>query len=194
MLYIGIGILGFVIIHLFDLVSIKRIPYGIKPIVWTVGCAILIFALVKMCLFSDSLRIPNLVIWAGWVLFAVSVAMIILALFVNLPFRKTYIQAGVGDKLIKNGLYALVRHPGVYWETLFLLSLVLISKSHIMLIGAPVLFVLNTALVVLQDRYFFPRMFKGYNQYQKETPMLLPNRQSVRAFVKSLRRQETREL
>ncbi|MFC1865452.1 methyltransferase family protein [Chloroflexota bacterium] len=194
MLYIGIGILGFVIIHLFDLVSIKKIPYGIKPIVWTSGCTILIYGLVKISLFSDSLRIPNLVIWVGWALFAVSVTMIILALFVNLPFRKTYIQAGVGDKLIKNGLYALVRHPGVYWETLFLFSLVLISKSHIMLIGAAILFVLNTALVVLQDRYYFPRMFKGYNQYQKETPMLLPNRQSLRAFVKSLRRQETREL
>ena len=116
--------------------------------------------------------------------------MISLALFVNLPFRKTYIEAGVGDKLIKSGLYALIRHPGVYWVALFFFSLVFISKSHIMLIAAPIFVVLNTALVVFQDKYFFPKMFKGYDEYQKETPMLVPNKQSMKAFVKSLKQRQ----
>ena len=190
MVYIGIGILGFVIIHLFDMVSIKRIPFGVKPIVWTAGFAILFFSLVKMCLLSDSLQIPDSAIWVGWAMFAVSVVMITLALFINLPFRKTYIEAGVGDKLIKSGLYALVRHPGVYWVALFFFSLVFISKSHIMLIAAPIFVVLNTSLVVFQDLYFFPKMFEGYAEYQKETPMLVPNKQSIKAFIKSLKQRQ----
>jgi len=190
MIYIGIGILGFIIIHLFDLVSIKKIPFGVKPVVWTGGFGILFFSLVKMCLLSESLPMPGWVIWLGWAMFAVSVVMITLALFVNLPFRKTYIEAGVGDKLIKSGLYALVRHPGVYWVALFFFSLVFISRSHIMLIAAPIFVVLNTALVVFQDKYFFPKMFKGYDEYQKETPMLVPNKQSIKAFAKSLKQRK----
>jgi protein-S-isoprenylcysteine O-methyltransferase Ste14 len=188
MIYVGIGILGFIVIHLFDLVSLKRIPFGVKPLVWTAGFAILFFSLIKMCLESNTLPLPDSMVWVGWFMFAVSVTMITFALFINLPFRKTYVEAGVGDKLIKTGLYALVRHPGVYWVALFFFSLVFIARSQLMLIAAPVFVVLNTALVIVQDRYFFPKMFKGYDEYQKETPMLVPNRRSLKAFINSLSR------
>jgi len=186
MIYVGIGILGFIVIHLFDLVSMKRIPFGVKPLVWTAGFAILFFSLIKMCLESNTLPLPDSMVWVGWSMLAVSVTMITFALFINLPFRKTYVEAGVGDKLIKTGLYALVRHPGVYWVALFFFSLVFISKSQLMLIAAPIFVVLNTTLVIVQDRYFFPKMFDGYDKYQKETPMLVPNRRSLKAFISSL--------
>jgi protein-S-isoprenylcysteine O-methyltransferase Ste14 len=166
---------------------LKRIPFGAKPIIWTIGLATLLFSLIKMCLQSNTLSIPVWLTGVGWFLLAISLAMITMALFVNLPFRKTYVDTGVGDKLIKTGLYALVRHPGVYWVTAFFLSLAFISKSSLMLIAAPIFSTLNIALVIFQDRYFFVRMFKGYEQYQQETPMLIPNRRSIRAFVNSLR-------
>ncbi len=188
MIYVGIGILGFIVIHLFDLVSLKRIPFGVKPLVWTAGFVILFFSLIKMCLESSTLPLPDSMIWVGWFLLAVSITMITFALFINLPFRKTYVDAGVGDKLIRTGLYALVRHPGVYWVALFFFSLVFISKSHLMLIAAPIFIVLNTVLVIVQDRYFFPKMFDDYDKYQKETPMLVPNRRSLKAFTESLER------
>ncbi len=191
MIYVGIGILGFIIIHLFDLVSLKKVPFGLKPITWTAGFAILIFSLIKLCLQSNTLSIPAPLIWLGWTLLAVSLMMISLALFINLPFRKTYVNAGVGDKLVKTGLYALVRHPGVYWVTSFFFSLVLISKSYLMLIAAPIFVILNTALVIVQDKYFFLKMFEGYDKYQQETPMLVPNRRSVTAFINSLKRSDS---
>jgi protein-S-isoprenylcysteine O-methyltransferase Ste14 len=192
MIYIGIGILGFIIIHLFDLVSLKRIPFGVKPLVWAAGFAILFFSLIKMCLESSTLPLPYSLVWVGWFLLAVSVMMITFALFINLPFRKTYVDTGVGDKLIKTGLYALVRHPGVYWVALFFFSLVFISRSYPMLIAAPIFVVLNTALVIVQDKYFFPKMFDGYDKYQQETPMLVPNRRSIKAFLNSLNRTKVR--
>jgi protein-S-isoprenylcysteine O-methyltransferase Ste14 len=188
MMYIGIGVFGFIVIHLFDLVSLKRIPFGVKPAVWTAGFAILIFSLVKLCLQSNTLAIPAWLTGVGWFLLAISLIMITFALFINLPFRKTYVNSGVGDRLIKTGLYALVRHPGVYWVTAFFFSLAFISKSSLMLIAAPIFAILNIALVIFQDRYFFVRMFAGYEQYQRETPMLIPNRQSIKAFVNSLKR------
>jgi protein-S-isoprenylcysteine O-methyltransferase Ste14 len=181
------GILGFIVIHFFDIVSIKRAPFGVKPLVWAGGFTILFYSLARMVLASEKLALPHSVSVLGWVLLAVSVLMISLALFINLPFRKTYIEEGVGDKLVKTGLYALVRHPGVYWVALFFFSLFFISGSVQMLIAAPIFAVLNTSLVVIQDIYFFPRMFEGYKDYQKETPMLIPNRRSFRAFIGSLR-------
>lgn len=190
MVYIGIGIFGFIVIHLFDLVSLKRIPFGVKPIVWTAGFAILFFSLINMCLQSNTLPLPDSMTWVGWFLLAVSLMMITFALFINLPFRKTYVDTGVGDKLIKTGLYALVRHPGVYWVALFFFSLVFISKSHFMLIAAPIFVVLNTALVIVQDKYFFLKMFEDYDKYQKETPMLVPNKRSMKACINSLKRRE----
>ncbi|GAF97170.1 unnamed protein product, partial [marine sediment metagenome] len=90
MIYIGIGIFGFIVIHLFDLVSIKRIPFGAKPVIWTAGFAILIFSLIKLSLQSNTLSIPVSLTWVGWFLLAFSLMMIAFALFINLPFRKTY--------------------------------------------------------------------------------------------------------
>jgi protein-S-isoprenylcysteine O-methyltransferase Ste14 len=117
--------------------------------------------------------------------------MITLALFINLPFRKTYVEAGVGNKLVKTGLYALIRHPGVYWVASSFFSLVLVSKSSLMLIAAPVFVFLNTVLVIVEDRYFFVKMFDGYREYQKETPMLVPNRKSIRAFLNSMKKSDS---
>jgi protein-S-isoprenylcysteine O-methyltransferase Ste14 len=188
MIYIVIGILGFLAMNFFDLVSLKRVPFGIKPFLWTAGCGLLLYSVIKMCFESNTLAISNWLSWVGWGLLLISLFMITLALFVNLPFRKTYVETGVGDKLVKTGLYALVRHPGVYWVASFFFSLVLISKSSLMLIAAPIFVFLNTTHVILQDKYFFVKMFDGYDRYQKETPMLVPNRRSIKAFINSLKK------
>jgi protein-S-isoprenylcysteine O-methyltransferase Ste14 len=188
MIYIVIGVVGFFLIYLFDLVSLKRIPLGLKPFIWTVGCVMLLYSVIKMCFESNTLAISGWLSWVGWGLLSVSLLMITLALFVNLPFRKTYVDSGVGDKLVKTGLYALVRHPGVYWVASFFFSLVLISKSSLMLMAAPIFVFLNTVHVIIEDKYLFVKMFDGYDRYQKETPMLVPNRRSIKAFMSSLKK------
>lgn len=194
MIYIVIGIFGFIAINFFDLVSIKKIAFRAKPIIWTAGFAILIYSIVRLCMLSDELNLPPWAVWAGWVIFAISLFMILMALFINLPFRKTYISTGTADTLIKTGLYALVRHPGIYWVTSFMFSLVLVSSSKLMLIAAPIFSGINILLVVLEDKYFFPKMFEGYSDYQRETPMLVPNRQSVKTFIDSLKRSRSGNL
>jgi len=187
MIYIAVGILGFIVIHLFDIVSLKRIPSGAKPGVWTVGSGLLGYSLIMLCLKSNTLPLPIWSTWLGWGLLTLSLFLLIYSLFINLPFHKTYIATGVSDKLITTGLYALVRHPGVIWFTLFMLSLILVSKSSLLLIAAPIFILLDILLVITQDRFFFRQMFAGYDSYRQETPMLLPNRSSVNAFISSLR-------
>jgi len=187
MIYIALGTLGFLIIHFFDVVSLKRIP-GAKPCTWILGSSLLVYSIIMVCLKSDKLPLPIWSTWLGWVLLSISFLLLIYSLFINLPFRKTYVTAGVGDKLITTGLYALVRHPWVHWFILIMLSLVLVSQSKLLLIAAPTWILLNILLVIIQDKFFFGRMFDGYDSYRKKTPMLLPNRQSIRAYINHLRR------
>lgn len=186
MIYIFIGILGFLIIHAFDIVSLKRIPVA-KPFTWILGSGLLVYSLIMLCLRSNTLPLPIWSTWLGWGLLALSFCLLIHSLFINLPFRKTYLATGVGDRLITTGLYALVRHPGVHWFTITLLSLVLVSKSSQLLIAVPIWILLDIALVIVQDRFFFGKMFDGYDKYRQKTPMLVPNRQSTNVFINSLK-------
>lgn len=185
MFYIALGCFGFLTIHLFDIVSMKKWP-AVKSITWIIGTGLLAYALIWLSLHSDRLTLPVWSTWLGWSLFLTSFPILIYALFVNLPFHKTYVAAGVGDRLITTGLYTLVRHPGVHWFSLALLSLVLVSKSSRLLAAVPVFILLDIVLVIIQDKFFFTRMFLGYARYQQTTPMLIPNRQSIKAFVNSL--------
>ena len=186
MVYIAIGIVGFLIIHLFDIVSLKRIPW-VKPSTWILGSGLLLYSLVRIYLESDKLLLPVWSTGIGWGLLVISLFLLLYSLFINLPLRKTYIATGVGDKLIKTGLYSLVRHPGVVWFVSLMFSLILISKSKLILLAAPIFILLDIVLVIIQDKFFFTRMFDGYDDYQRETPMLLPNRKSVNNFIKGLR-------
>ena len=70
---------------------------------------------------------------------------------------------------------------------ILLLALVLVSKSSLMLIAAPIWVLLDIALVAIQDRVFFSRMFAGYDNYRRQTPMFIPNRRSINAFLNSLK-------
>jgi len=184
-IYIVIGILGFLIIHVFDIVCLKRIP-ALKPICWILGGGLLVYSLIMMSLAPDKLSLPAWSTWFGWGVLALSTLLLVYSLFINLPFRKTYITTGVGDRLVVTGLYALVRHPGVHWLTVTLLSLILVSRSRLLLIASPIFIVLDILLVVIQDRFFFGRMFAGYDRYRQETPKLLPNRKSISACIRTL--------
>lgn len=186
MIYIALGSLGFLITHTFDIIALKRVPWA-KPIIWVLGTGLFFYALVRLSFQSNTLPLQTWTTFLGWILLSISLILLIYSLFINLPFRKTYIATGVGDKLIRTGLYTLVRHPGVIWLSLVLLSLILVSKSSLLLIAAPIFIVLDIVLVVMQDKFFFGRMFDGYKSYRQETPMLLPNRRSINAFIDSLK-------
>ncbi len=186
MTYIALGILGFLIIHLFDFISLKRIPLA-KPLTWGAGSGLLGYGVIMASLTGDRLPLPAWSMWLGWLLLIVSLSLLIYSLFIKLPFRRTYITTGVGERLITTGLYALVRHPWLYGFSLFMLSLILVSRSSLMLIAAPIWITLDILLVVIQDRFFFGKMFPGYSRYRQQTPMLVPNKKSVVTFISFLR-------
>jgi len=184
--YIAIGVLGFLAACLFDVVSLKRIP-GAKPAVGFVAAGLIVYATLMVCIRSDRLGLPVGVTWLGWGLLLISLLLITYSLFVNLPWRKTYVAPGVGDTLIRTGTYAMVRHPGVLWYALLLVSLILVSKAKLLLIASPVWFFMDIVYVFIQDRLLFGKMFVGYEDYRQETPMLIPTKKSMDACFRTLR-------
>ena len=185
MYYIMLGCAGFLTIHLFDVVALKKWPV-LKPATWALGTGTLVYAIIRLFLDEKRFSLPLWISSSGWVLLVLSLTMLGWSLFVSLPFRKTYVKAGVGDRLITTGFYALVRHPGVHGFSLALVALVLITKSMQMLTAVPVFIALDVILVIVQDRWVFSRMFRDYAEYQRVTPMLIPNRQSIRTFLNSV--------
>jgi protein-S-isoprenylcysteine O-methyltransferase Ste14 len=182
MSFIVLGIIGFIIIHLFDVAALKGIR-RIKPLIWTAGCVLLVFAAIMVCINPAKFPYPVWVQVSGWIMLPGAMMLLLYSLFGNLPFRKTYLESGVGSELIKSGLYAIVRHPGIYGFGLLMLSLVLLSASKLMLVAGLVWLGIDIILIVLQDLIFFGRMFPGYTTYRHETPMLIPTWQSLSKYA-----------
>ena len=97
----------------------------------------------------------------------------------EIPFRQTYAEGGVGDRLVTTGTYALCRPPGVLWFGLLLIALLLVSRAQFLLVAAPIWLLMDVLWVWVQDAYFFRHMFPDYRQYQKQTPLLIPTRESI---------------
>ena len=186
MVFIALALIGFAIIHLCDPAAIKRVPFA-KPVAWLTGLGLLIYSGVMASLSGEKFDLPGWTVGLGWALLAASSALIVFSLFVNIPFRKTYVATGIGDRLVTTGFYSLTRHPGVLWTALLVGSLVLVSRSYLVLAAAPVIVTADVLLVAIQDRFFFGRMFPGYEEYRRDTPMLVPNARSIKAFTVWLR-------
>jgi len=184
-----LGVCSFLIAYLFDFVSLKKI-FLAKLILGGVSGFLGIYALFMVCFQSERLFLPAYLSYPGWFLLFVSGFLLFFSLFWEIPFKKTYLVKGVGNKLIKTGTYALVRHPGVIWYTLFLIALLLTSKSRLLLIALPIWVFMEILYVFIQDKFYFPRMFEGYEEYKRETPMLIPNRKSFACFLTSFRKRE----
>jgi protein-S-isoprenylcysteine O-methyltransferase Ste14 len=187
MIYIILAFLGYFVIHFSDPVAIKRLPL-IKPILWVIGVGILAYAVIKASLSPEKVILPGWTLWVGWGLLVISLTLVAYSLYISLPFRMTYISKGAGNKLITTGLYALIRHPWLYWSFLVMLSLVLVSQSKLILVSAPLFALLEIIAVFIQDYFYFPRMFAGYKDYRRATPMLIPNYKSIKAYCQSIKK------
>ncbi len=176
--YILLGIAGFFVAYLFDFVSLRKIPYA-KQAIGLVAACLTGYSHLMVCIRGDRLPWPVGFSYAGWPLFFLAGLALIYSLFLEIPFKRTYVVEGIGNKLVTTGTYALVRHPGVLWYALLLISLIFISRRQLMLFAAPLWLLMDVLYVWIQDRFFFPQMFPDYTRYRRETPMLIPNRASL---------------
>ena len=190
MRYIIVGVCSFLIAYLFDFISLKKIPLA-KLILESAAGLLGIYSLFGVCFKAERFSLPGYLFYLGWFLLFTSSFLLFFSLFWEIPLRKTYLAKGVGDKLIRTGTYALVRHPGVIWYIFSVIALLLISRSQLLLIAAPIWIFMDILYVFIQEKFYFPRMFPGYGEYKKETPMLIPNRKSFASFLASFGKRES---
>ncbi len=102
-----------------------------------------------------------------------SLAALLYSLFLALPAKKTYIEGG-RRKVIARGIYALCRHPGVWPMSAFYLFLYIILRTWTALAAWLLFTALNVIYSAAQDRWIFPKVLEGYNEYKRKTPFLIP--------------------
>lgn len=114
---------------------------------------------------------------------------LIYTLFFALPFQETYVEENHERKTYTEGMYALCRHPGVLWFAFFYLALVGMIGMRRESFDCFLLIGWNLLYVILQDCVIFPKTFSDYEEYQKTTPFLIPNRRSIRRCAKFFRKE-----
>lgn len=185
MIYIATAALGFLLLFLFDVAALKRIPRA-KPVIWSVASLLITLSIILLALSPEKLQLPAWSTWLGWILLPAAIFLMAYPILLNLPFRQTYIRDGAGDKLVTTGFYSLVRCPWVLTAMFLWICVILVSASRPLLIAALILVPLDMALAVMKDRFLFDKMFPTYARYREQTPMLIPNRNSLSLFLKTI--------
>lgn len=90
--------------------------------------------------------------------------------------------------LADTGVYALCRHPGVLWFGLAFFFFWCAAGGWKAAVGGLWLTLLDILYVLWQDARIFPLSISRYAEYQKETPFLLPDRESIRRCLNGLRK------
>ncbi|MGE4484530.1 MAG: isoprenylcysteine carboxylmethyltransferase family protein [Oscillospiraceae bacterium] len=184
MLWLLLGCLSFAPLYLFDLNKLcrKSKAGGLLFVLGIFG--ILLCTVMAYLGGRTSFFVPRpLAVFFG-ALSAVSLCLMLYALFFALPFGSTYKDADT-QKVVSTGVYALCRHPGVIFFFFWYLFLWLATGKPLLLVCAAVFTAMDVVHVWVQDRYLFPRSLTGYAEYQKATPFLIPNRKSISAFFKT---------
>jgi len=192
MIYIVVGAIGFLFAYIFDWASLKKF-WRTKQIVGLLAVVLIVYATIMVCITPIKIDLPGFVLPLGIIILLIAAFLLIYSLFIEIPFRATYTKRGSSNQLITSGTYALVRHPGILWFTLFYLGLTLLFPSTTIIIATIVWIIMDVIYVVLQDKLFFPKMFTEYGSYQKLTPFLIPNKRSVCACLESIRLRKIKE-
>jgi protein-S-isoprenylcysteine O-methyltransferase Ste14 len=179
MRYIVTGSIAFLFFVVFDYYTLYNRGME-KKLFGLAGLSLFIYSAIMSILTSQTISLPIIVrVIAGifWVLF---LFMLIYSLFLELPFVKTYGEEKHNQELVDTGTYALCRHPGVLWFGLLFLSVFLTTGAVLIAIGGVIWTAIDVYHVYLQEKIFFCKMFDGYGNYMKTTPMLIPNVNSIK--------------
>jgi len=133
-----------------------------------------------------AISMPRWAVVVGITLSLAGFILLVYSLAIDIPFQSTYLAPDASSRLITTGTYALTRHPGVLWLTVFFIGLLIANRSLALFVAIPVWLGLDVLHVWLQDRYFFPKQFPDYRAYQQRTPTLIPNRSSIDRCAQTL--------
>ncbi|PNV61816.1 hypothetical protein C0033_11240 [Clostridium sp. chh4-2] len=193
MMLICIGCISFPLFILYDMNQIKSNSKFFKPLFF-VGSIILFSVTLKLSatVYDSDYSVAFLTVAVFYLLAGLNLLLLVYTLFFAIPFQEAYVE-GSKQKICKEGVYALCRHPGVIFLAGFYLFLGLALGRPVMLLAGLCFTVLNLLYVWIQDTYIFPALFDGYEEYRKEAPFLIPDRDSVKKCKRDLSRRYGRK-
>lgn len=129
------------------------------------------------------------------VLMAVFALLLIYSLFMELPFKKTYLEdlhnkkvdEDKKPKAYKEGTYALCRHPGVLWFAGLYFCISMVFPTSTVIVNSIFAIALNVVYIAFQDGWTFVRTFDDYLEYKRIAPFLIPNAGSIRNCLQSIK-------
>ena len=116
-------------------------------------------------------------------------ALLIYTLFFALPFEQTYCEENRLRAAYTEGVYGLCRHPGVLWFAGAYLCMWGMFGGWKQGIYFLLMIFWNYLYIIFQDLWTFQQTFFNYREYQKNTPFLIPNKESIQACFYSVRKQ-----
>ena len=185
MMWIGLGILAFVLLSVFDLNKLKTF-HPIFNVCFALGCLLLAYATGGI-LFTSERWFSIAPIPLFWIAALFGLVEMFYALFFALPFNATYVEGTPPVKVVDTGLYALCRHPGVWGFFAFYLFAFLASGNGDLLIAGMIWTVFDVLHVTIQDVWFFPHTLPGYDEYRKTTPFLFFGMKEMKKCIRSFR-------
>ena len=185
--YVSLGVLGFLVGYSTELVTANKLG-PLKPAAWVVSFGLLVYAMVMVCLDTNRFFLPGWLTFAGWALLPLPSLLLLYTLVFELPFRRTFVGSPSSTDMVTTGTYALTRHPAVLWYLLILASMLLATRSYVLLVAMPIWIAMDVGWVLLQEKSSLARNFPDYGTYKRCTPFLIPNRRSLTEFLRSFRR------
>ncbi|MGB4585921.1 MAG: hypothetical protein WBH66_02600 [Rectinemataceae bacterium] len=99
-----------------------------------------------------------------------------------LLFWSVFIEIGAERKkhglrpadVVNSGSYGLCRHPGFWWFAILILTLGILKGFSANFPTILFMTALDLLLILFQDSYTFPKVFRGYDDYRKSVPFLFP--------------------
>lgn len=187
MWYILIGLVGFGFIAAAEYSSQKQVGL-LKPLLWLMSIACLLYALIMGWVDSPRFAIPLAFSRVALVSSFAFGGLFLYSAFLEVPFRSSYMEKTKQRRLVTGGTYALVRHPGVLWSIGWLLSVVLVSRSLVLAMAVPFWVAANISCVYLEEKVNLEKAFgEEHKEYQKVTPMFIPTKASLLRFFRIAR-------
>lgn len=182
------GGFAFLLFYLYDINGV-RVQNRFFKYSFFAGCALLLVATAGLigAMPKEVFEKPRFYIFS--VLGLAFLCLLVYTLFFALPFKKTYVKEDGKPTVYTSGIYALCRHPGVLWLTLFYGFMWLATAQTIMLWAFLLFSLLDLIYVILQDKWIFPITLNGYEAYQKSTPFLIPTYRSFRRCFQTMRQE-----
>lgn len=178
--WLSVGVLAFGVMALGDWLDLKKRPAAGQA-AFGAGCLLLTAASIALPGTEPPAGPARPMFWGA--------AALMLGLLVYTVFGAVRASPPAAEgmhPLVSDGVYALCRHPGVWWLAGGYFLLWCADGRRVWLEALGLFGGADAVYVLWQDRLVFPRRIENYRAYQKSTPFLLPTRRSIRRCWQTL--------